>query len=187
MANKDLVNYLEKGKKGGFSFSLLKNKLLEGGFFESDIDEAVEAVKSKLEEIPGKSKKVRKVTGKVNKVKKSNQKRKKENRLKKRKMKRLITKKNESKFVLSAAIRDLNVEISNLNREKAGMQKQLKEISSDMDVDRGKERELQEKIAKLIEREAKLNQEKKNLEVKIDKIADKIGKISKIKSEMSEL
>ncbi len=186
MANKDLVNYLEKGRKRGFSFSLLKNKLFEGGFFESDIDEAVETVKSKLEEVPRKSKKVRMI-GKVNKVKKFNLKRRKKNRLKKRKMRRVITKKKESKSVLSAAIRDLNVEISNLNGEKAGMQKQLKEISSDMDVDRVKERELQEKIAKLIEREAKLNQEKKNLEVKIDKIADKIGKISKIKSEMSDL
>ena len=53
--------------------------------------------------------------------------------------------------------------------------------------DRKKERELQQRIARLIEKEAKLNQRKKLLQTKIDRVSDKMNKISKIRSEMSDL
>ena len=39
----------------------------------------------------------------------------------------------------------------------------------------------------LIEKEAKLNQKKNNLQTKIDRVSDKLGKISKIKSEMADI
>ena len=41
MVNKDVVNYLKEGKKRGFSFQLLKQKLLEGGFEDKEISEAI--------------------------------------------------------------------------------------------------------------------------------------------------
>ncbi|MFH1802693.1 MAG: hypothetical protein ABH864_04555 [archaeon] len=41
MVNQDIVKYLEEGKKRGFSIQLLKGKLLEGGFNEGDIDNAI--------------------------------------------------------------------------------------------------------------------------------------------------
>lgn len=39
--NRDIVRYLEEGRKRGFSVQLLKGKLLEGGFLEKDVDEAI--------------------------------------------------------------------------------------------------------------------------------------------------
>lgn len=88
---------------------------------------------------------------------------------------------------LSGAIKDLEVEIKKLGREKNELKKNLSNISSAINVDREKEKELQQKIAKLIEKEAKLNQRKKNLQAKIDSVSDKINKISKIKSEMGDI
>jgi hypothetical protein len=44
MVNQDIVKYLEEGKKRGFSIQILKQKLLEGGFQEKDIDDAIAAM-----------------------------------------------------------------------------------------------------------------------------------------------
>lgn len=41
MANQDIVNYLKEGKKRGFSLQILKQKLLEGGFEDKEIDLAI--------------------------------------------------------------------------------------------------------------------------------------------------
>lgn len=92
---------------------------------------------------------------------------------------------NES--ALSEAIKNLESEIRKLSKDKVGLKQELNNASSTINFDREKEKELQEKIAKLIEKEAKLNQKKKELESKIDSVSDKMGKISKIKSEMSEI
>lgn len=104
-------------------------------------------------------------------------------------MKKRVSKNGElgRKSVLSSAIKDLESEIRKLNKDKSNFQKSLSDTSSAIDVDRDRERELQQKIAKLIDKEAKLNQKKKNLETKIEKLSDKIGKISKIKSEMADI
>ncbi|MBU0466668.1 MAG: hypothetical protein KJ600_02375 [Nanoarchaeota archaeon] len=47
MVNEKVVNYLVEGKKKGFSIQLLKKKLLEGGFNENDVDEAIAVVEKK--------------------------------------------------------------------------------------------------------------------------------------------
>lgn len=91
------------------------------------------------------------------------------------------------KSALSGAIKDLETEIRKLGKDKTGLKKTLTGVASAINVDRSKERELQQKIASLIDREAKLNQRKKSLQVKIDSLSDKLGKISKIKSEMSDI
>jgi hypothetical protein len=44
MVNPDIVNFLKEGKIRGFSINLLKQKLLEGGFSEKDVTEAVDFV-----------------------------------------------------------------------------------------------------------------------------------------------
>ena len=44
MVNQDIVKYLEEGKRRGFSIQLLKRKLLEGGFQERDVDDAIAAM-----------------------------------------------------------------------------------------------------------------------------------------------
>lgn len=41
MTDKEILNYLQEGVKRGFSVQLLKQKLIEGGFAEKDINEAL--------------------------------------------------------------------------------------------------------------------------------------------------
>lgn len=91
------------------------------------------------------------------------------------------------KSPLSGAIKDLETEIRKLSRERTDLKAELTHVGTAIDVDRSKERELQQRIAILIEKEAKLNQRKKNLQTKIDRVADKVNKISKIKSEMADI
>ena len=88
---------------------------------------------------------------------------------------------------LSSAIKDLDDEIKNSVKERTGLKKEFGDITSAIEVDHQKEKELQEKIAALIDIEAKLKQKKKNLQEKMDKVSDKMSKISKIKSEMADI
>jgi len=48
MVIQDIVNYLKEGMSRGFSIQLLKKKLLEGGFKEKDIDDAVGFVRQNM-------------------------------------------------------------------------------------------------------------------------------------------
>jgi len=88
---------------------------------------------------------------------------------------------------LSGAIKDLSSEVKKLSGEKSSLKEALSNVSSSLDGNRNLERELQRKIARLIEKEAKLNKKRKILGTKIDGISDKLNKISKIRSEMSDL
>lgn len=88
---------------------------------------------------------------------------------------------------LAGAMRDLELEINRLSKEKTVSKKELDETTSAVNIDRKKERELQEKIARLIEKEAMLNEKKKKIQVKVDRLSDQISKISKIKSEMIDI
>jgi len=44
MANKEVIDYLREGRKRGFSFQILKQKLLENGFSDREIEEAISLV-----------------------------------------------------------------------------------------------------------------------------------------------
>ena len=94
---------------------------------------------------------------------------------------------NSSHSALSSAIKDLETELNSLSKEKTTSKRLLDSIISAVNIDRSKERELQQRIARLIEKEADLNEKKKKLQVKIERVSDKISKISKIKSEMSDV
>ena len=95
--------------------------------------------------------------------------------------------KTKGKDVLSGAIKDLESEIKRLNKDKLSLKKELGNVSSKIDLDRTAQKNFQQKIANLIEKESRLNQRKKNIQTKIDKVSDQMGKISKIKLEMSDI
>lgn len=109
----------------------------------------------------------------------------------KRTTRRVVSKKRVStsgkKSSLSSAIRELESEIKNLNREKSDLKRDSRKTAGSLQSSRNQERALQQKIAQIIEKQARLNQRKKNLQVKIDRDADKINKISKIKAEISDI
>lgn len=98
-----------------------------------------------------------------------------------------ISSKKNVNSPLSGAIKDLQAEIAKLSKEKGALKSELSRTGSAIDSDRDKQKRLQQRIASLIEKEAKLNQQKKTLQTKIDRVADKVNKISKIKSEMSDV
>ena len=88
---------------------------------------------------------------------------------------------------LSGVILDLQLEIKNLSKERSGMKKSLMDVTSSIEVDHDLENELRQKIANLVEKEAKLLKKKKKLEVDFDSASDKLNKISKISSEMKDI
>src|SRR3989344_8979892 len=45
--NDDIVNYIKEGMRRGFSVGLLKQKLLEAGFNEREVEEAAKSVEQK--------------------------------------------------------------------------------------------------------------------------------------------
>ncbi|MBU1051794.1 MAG: hypothetical protein KJ718_04525 [Nanoarchaeota archaeon] len=48
MANQNIINWLNEGKKRGFSVQFLKKKLMEKSFLEKDVDEAVAVVEGSV-------------------------------------------------------------------------------------------------------------------------------------------
>lgn len=62
MVNQDIVNYLIEGKRRGFTLALLKNKLLEGGFEETDIDDAIASLPVEKLEMSSSSKQLSSAT-----------------------------------------------------------------------------------------------------------------------------
>jgi len=91
------------------------------------------------------------------------------------------------KSPLSSALKDLEFEMRKLNSEKSDFKDALSRVSSSLNANHNLERDLQKKIARIIEKEAKLNRKRKALTSRIDKISDQLSKISKIKSEMSDI
>ena len=94
---------------------------------------------------------------------------------------------SDNKSVLSEAIKEIEVELNRLKREKGSLKQSFDKVSSDIDVERQREKEYEQKVGELIEKEAGLKKKKSEIESKIDRVNDKMGKMSKIKSEMREI
>lgn len=92
-----------------------------------------------------------------------------------------------NKSALSSALSDLDSEMKRLSQERMEMQTMMRKAARDIDSDQESQKNLQKKIAILAEKEARLVEKKKSLQMKSDALTDKMGKISKIKSEMSDI
>ena len=91
------------------------------------------------------------------------------------------------KSMIKEALADINKEILNINREKRNLNKQIKGVDTDLGTSRKFERDLQQKIAKLLEKEAFLKEKKKGISQKEENLGDKLSKIEKIKFELNDL
>ena len=67
------------------------------------------------------------------------------------------------------------------------MKKQISNLDSGVDNARRLEEELKRKIARLLEREARLAKRKSMAQTKIDKLSDRLNKINKITEVISDL
>lgn len=92
-----------------------------------------------------------------------------------------------AKNPLNDAIRELEEGMNIIRQEKDKTERQMKSCDSSIEKDRELIEELQKKVADLMKKEAELGDKKKVLQTKADKAADKISKISKIKSEMGDI
>jgi len=101
--------------------------------------------------------------------------------------KEVISKELSKKSGFENVIDDLNMAIQKLNQEKVKARKELNKVDDTIKYDHNTERELQLRIAKIVEEEAKLSQKRKKIEAKIDQVSTKLRKIAKVKSEMEEI
>jgi len=89
--------------------------------------------------------------------------------------------------LLKEAISDIDQELKRLGKEKDSIKGQISGIDKSVENAQASEKAFQEKIAKLLEKEARLTEKKKSNQVMMDRLADKLGKIEKIKSEMADV
>lgn len=89
--------------------------------------------------------------------------------------------------VLSSAITELEGEIKSLTQQKEELRRFIAETSSNISNTRKKEAELQKILTILADKEMKLSLHRKNLQNKSDSLTEKLGKASKIMSEMKDL
>ncbi len=93
----------------------------------------------------------------------------------------------KKKLALSGALKDIESEMSSLSRQKASLKKSVESTTLSISEERKKEIFLQQQLAKIAQHETELAQKKKTMQARSDKIADKMSKMSKIKSEMQDL
>ena len=93
----------------------------------------------------------------------------------------------KQKSILSKVIKDLEAEIISLNKERDTLKKSLEKTTLDISDNKQKELALQKVLANLEEKEAKLLEHKKELQSESNMVSDKLGKMSKIKSEMKNI
>ena len=159
-----LASYFRTGVRRGYPISELKSNAIKKGYTKTSINEVISKIGGKQDSRKSKIEKSKKIKSSKNK-----------------------TKSAASFSAFSEAIHDLDVELKALAKQKENMRRDLSETSSEVDRDRTKEKELQERIARLVEQEAHLSERKKKLQTSLDMVSDKMNKISKIKSEMTEL
>ena len=74
-----------------------------------------------------------------------------------------------------------------MNKKKKELNTQIKNIDINMDDSRQIEKSFQEKIARLIEKEATLKEKSKKMLQKQEKIVDRLSKVQKIKFDLGEI
>ncbi|MFA4952832.1 MAG: hypothetical protein WC584_01265 [Candidatus Pacearchaeota archaeon] len=89
--------------------------------------------------------------------------------------------------MLREALVDINREILELNRQKKAIGFEIRNIDKSLSNSRETEKSLQQKIAKLIEREASFKSIKEQIVQKQEKLTDKLSKVQKIKFELGEV
>ncbi|MFH1325239.1 MAG: hypothetical protein ABIH49_00515 [archaeon] len=108
--------------------------------------------------------------------------------MKKKSVKKRVAKtKKGKKGMIREALLDLNREIANINKEKKRLGDQIKNSDKSLRNFMAFEKELQKRIAALLEREAALKEKKKNIGMREERLSDKLSKVQKIKSELDDI
>ncbi len=104
-----------------------------------------------------------------------------------KKIKKTKIKKNSKiskKDMIKEAVDDINKEIANMKLQKKKLNQQISLLDKGLENSRESERELQKKITELIRKETLLKEEKKRISQDQGKLAEKLLRIQKIKTEL---
>ena len=96
----------------------------------------------------------------------------------------MVTKLKEQKSLLSAALKDLNQELSRLKLLKTKLERNSQTTRTSVGTTQAKELKLRNELTALIAQEEKLVKKKELLEKKINDLKGKIEKVSKISRDL---
>jgi|TARA_Y100000310_G_C20447250_1_gene699020 predicted nucleic acid-binding Zn-ribbon protein len=97
-----------------------------------------------------------------------------------------MPKNKKEPFEWKDVISDLDIEISNLRKEKQDINKQLKKTGSNIIGTQTEESELRKTIEKLIVNEGVLQKKRNKLIEKLDSTEEKMSKVKHIKEELTD-
>lgn len=106
---------------------------------------------------------------------------------KKKKTKKSTASHIKSKSLLAEALKDIEAELTRLKLEKCGTENDLRRLANSIENTQDQELELKNKINKLVLTEEQLNLKKMQLIEKIEKVKQKIEKVTQIGAEMEEV
>ena len=166
-----LVAWLKKSVGEGYPFNRCVSVLLDNGYDPVLVRGAVERYHG--------------VTPKVERISKE-----KLLRIKKVPAKKSTGKKGSAVggvSALSGAVKDLENELVKLGKKKHEIEDAMASVSSEVAYSQAREREFQQKIAALVAEEGALKGREKNLQVRLDRVGDKMAKVAKIRAEMGDV
>ncbi len=91
------------------------------------------------------------------------------------------------KNLVKEAEADIDKEINSINSEKKSLNEEIKNTDKTLEDYRQYEKQLQQRIAKLLEREAVFKEKRKNDSAKDEQLSEKLSKIKRIKAELDEV
>lgn len=176
MKDKEIRDWIEKAKAKGFNKNRIEEFLIKEGYSLGEIKYILSFYRTrKLKEKNDIKKRIRR--RKVKKIKQS----------KKKKRVRNVVKIISQKSALSDAIRDIDREINQLAKERENLKITIGNLTLDIKGDKKSEKELRTRIGKLINEEKRLWAKNNALQKRLNIIVKKMGKMSKIRSEMSSV
>lgn len=88
---------------------------------------------------------------------------------------------------ISGAIRDLNRELKTLSRQKSEFEKDLGANKAKVKILQNKENRLKNSILKLVEKKERINQKRRNIFSKINRVKKKMRQVNKIKDKIKSI
>ena len=98
-----------------------------------------------------------------------------------------VAKQVKTHSLLSEALKDIEGELERLRLEKIATERGLQSIAGSISSTQEQEVELKNKVTKLVAKEEELNLKRSRLKEQIDKVKDKISKVTQLEAEMGEI
>ena len=98
-----------------------------------------------------------------------------------------MPKKKKEEVIISDALADIEKELDNLKVQKKSMETRIRNVTTDITVTQSEEGRLREEISGLVGKEGILDRKKNKLKDKLADLKTKLGKVSKVKDELTDI